>query len=161
VDNPIFVETSRSSVFTPQSPEPLRGIGMRSLRTLIAPFGCVSLSAPAIAATLGSVQGTVMVNRGGGYQPVYGPTELNPGDLVVVNPGGSAQIAYSDGCSVPVQVGGVVTVGAQSPCATQATGPGGPGLGSPGIFALGVGAAAGTVGVFLATANDKDKSASP
>ena len=134
---------------------------MRFSRMLLAFLGCVSLSAPAIAATLGSVQGTVMVNRGGGYQPVYGPTEVNPGDLVVVNPGGSAQIAYADGCSVPVQTGGVVTVGAQSPCATQTTGPGGPGLGSPGIFALGVGVAAGTVGIFLATANDKDKSASP
>jgi hypothetical protein len=128
---------------------------------LIALLGCVSLSTSAIAAALGAVQGTVMVNRGGGYQPVYGPTELSPGDVVVVNPGGSAQISYSDGCNVPVEVGGVVTVGAQSPCATQATGLGGPGLGSPGIFALGVGVAAGTVGIFLATANDKDKSASP
>jgi hypothetical protein len=89
--------------------------------------------------------------------------QLNPGDVVVVNPGGSAQLSYADGCNVQVQVGAVVTVGEQSPCATQTTGPQGPGFSPPGglgIFLLSAGVAGGAVAHLLST-NDKDKPASP
>jgi hypothetical protein len=48
-----------------------------------------------------------------------GPTAVKSGDIVVVNPGGSAQITYPDGCTVPVAIGTIVTIGAQSPCTTQ------------------------------------------
>jgi hypothetical protein len=129
-------------------------------RHLIALVICAALCAPACAATLGSVQGSVMVNRGSGYQSVVGGTELKPGDVVVVNPGGSAQLSYPDGCNVAVQVGAVVTVGEQSPFATQASGPQEGILGGgTGIFLLSVGVAGGAVAYLLAT--DKDKPASP
>ena len=140
---------------------------MRMSRTLVSLVACLAFGAPmigpAFAATLGSVQGVVMVNRGNGYQTVQGTVQLNPGDVVVVNPGGSAQLSYADGCSVQVQVGAVVTVGEQSPCATQTTGPQGPGFAPPGglgIFLLSVGVAGGAVAYLLST-NDKDKPASP
>jgi hypothetical protein len=134
---------------------------MRILRTLVSLIACLVLGAPAIAATLGSVQGQVMVNRGNGYQSVQGTVELNPGDVVVVNPGGSAQLSYADGCSVQVAVGSVVTVAEQSPCVTQTTGPQGfAPPGGLGIFLLSTGVAAGAV-VYLLSTNDKDKPASP
>jgi hypothetical protein len=68
------------------------------------------------AATLGAIQGNVLVNRGGGYETVSGSTNLRPGDTVMAQAGGSAQIVYPDGCVVPVEVGGVVSVGEASPC---------------------------------------------
>ena len=68
------------------------------------------------AATLGAIQGNVLVNRGGGYKTVKGATNLTPGDTVMAQAGGSAQIVYPDGCVVPVEVGAVVTVGEASPC---------------------------------------------
>ncbi len=68
------------------------------------------------AATLGAIQGNVLVNRGTGYETVRGATNLRPGDTVMVQAGGSAQIVYPDGCVVPVEVGAVVAVGEASPC---------------------------------------------
>ena len=41
---------------------------------------------------------------------------LKPGDSVMAEPGGAAKVIYTDGCQVPVQVGGVVVIGPQSPC---------------------------------------------
>jgi hypothetical protein len=68
------------------------------------------------AATLGAIQGNVLVNRGGGYETVRGAMNLKPGDTVMAQAGGSAQIVYPDGCVVPVEVGAVVAVGEASPC---------------------------------------------
>jgi hypothetical protein len=134
-------------------------------RRLICFVACLSLSAPAIAASLTGVQGVVLVNRGNGYQAAFGGSELKPGDVVVVNPGGTAQISYGDGCSVPLAVGAVVTVSAQSPCAGQAGNPGGPGTeffaDGPAIALLGVGVAAGAVGFLLANQKNRDNPASP
>ena len=41
---------------------------------------------------------------------------LKPGDSVMAEPGGAAKVIYTDGCQVPVQLGGVVVIGPQSPC---------------------------------------------
>jgi hypothetical protein len=68
------------------------------------------------AATLGAIQGKVLVNRGGGYETVRGATNLDCGDTVMAQRGGSAQIVYHDGCVVPVEEGAVVAVGEASPC---------------------------------------------
>jgi hypothetical protein len=114
-------------------------------------FGCVmacvfSTGAAALAASLDAVQGEVLVNRGAGYQVVRGPTSLKPGDSVIVNPGSSAQITYADGCSVPVEMGSVKTVGEQSPCVTQGTGPQGPGGLNATTLAIGAVAVGGIAG---------------
>jgi hypothetical protein len=74
-------------------------------------------SLAARAATLEGLQGVVLVDRGGGFSIVNGPTQLKPGDSVIANPGGTAQIVYADGCRVPVNPGDVVATLQQSPCA--------------------------------------------
>jgi len=150
-------------------------------------FMAMALSMPSFAATVVPGQGVVLVNHGNGYQNVTEPTTVNPGDIVVVNPGASAQLTYPDGCSVPVAVGTIVTVGAQSPCIkqgsmtpTQATLPppsgGGPppeGTGTPpptdvvpdgtGLteLAVNVALAGGGVGALLLTQKDQNRPASP
>ena len=102
----------------------------------------VMLSITSHAATLTPEQGIVLVNHGSGYVNARGPTTVNPGDTVVVNPGGSAQLSYPDGCVVLVSIGTLVTVGQQSPCTTegsmtptQATIPPPQGSEPPGIIA--------------------------
>jgi hypothetical protein len=157
---------------------------MQIARGVAALISAMALSSSSFAATVTPEQGIVLVNRGNGYQNVTGPTNVNPGDILVVNPGGSALLAYDDGCFVPVAVGTIVTVGAKSPCATQgsmtptqATGPApqgpppeaeggvapdtppaadGPGFGE---LALNVAVAGAVVGGILVT--QKDKPASP
>jgi hypothetical protein len=92
---------------------------MQIARGLAAFVSAMALSWSSFAATVTPEQGIVLVNRGNGYQNVTEPSYVRPGDIVVVNPGGSAQLAYNDGCFVPVAVGLIVTVEAESPCATQ------------------------------------------
>ena len=76
-------------------------------------------SSGAGATTLEGIQGVVLVDHGSGYSVVNGPKQLNPGDSVIANPGGSAKVVYGDGCSVPVQPGSVVAVASQSPCSIE------------------------------------------
>jgi hypothetical protein len=89
----------------------------------VAPFvsvvSALALSLSSYAASVLPEQGIVLVNHGNGYQNATGPTTVKPGDIVVVNPGGKAWINYGDGCTVPVVVGSIVTVAAQSPCITE------------------------------------------
>ena len=71
------------------------------------------------AATLNAVQGGVFVNSGNGYNAVGGTTELSPGDQVMANAGGSAQIVYPDGCKVALEPGSVVAIAPKSPCSIE------------------------------------------
>ena len=98
---------------------------MRSLFIPIAASVVVAISfaSSAGAATLGSVQGDVLINQGTGFKPVKGGAELRVGDAVMLQPGAQAELNYIDGCKFPVQVGVVVHVGAQSPCAVRANAP--------------------------------------
>lgn len=92
---------------------------MRIVLALLALIAGVSIGTPLLAATVTVVQGQVLINRGQGYRLVEGSTEANPGDMVVVNPGGLAQIAYPDGCSIQLQPGSIVAIGQPSPCQAQ------------------------------------------
>jgi hypothetical protein len=85
-------------------------VGLASMMAMHGAAGAVSLS---------SVQGSVMVNPGTGYYLTISPVELKPGDLVMVNPGSSAQLSFPDGCNSPLVPGSVVAVGSVSPCATN------------------------------------------
>lgn len=76
-------------------------------------------AATAHAATLQGLQGVVLVDRGGGFSVVRGPTSLSVGDAVIANPGGSARIVYPDGCQVSVRPGDVVATMKKSPCNTN------------------------------------------
>jgi len=110
---------------------------------------------------------------------VAGTVQGGPGDTIVANPGGSAQIVYPDGCVIEVLPGSVAVINAQSPCSsanntvttgstttTAATEPAGPsdgGGGGSGISgtALALGAVAVGGGVGAAMFLGKDKSSSP
>ncbi len=118
-------------------------------------FLSIALSVQALAATVNTTSGQVLLNRGEGYKLVTGSAQADVGDTVVANPGGSAQIVYPDGCAVDVVPGAVTTIAAQSPCTTAGgTGP------SATTFAIGAVVVGGGVGAALLLQN-KDKSASP
>jgi hypothetical protein len=61
------------------------------------------------AAVLANVHGSVIVNRGEGFQPAQAGTSVVPGDRVRVNEG-SADILYENGCSVKIGAGQMVAV---------------------------------------------------
>jgi hypothetical protein len=73
----------------------------------------------AFATTVTVEQGQVLLNTGQGYKQIQGPTKANPGDMVVVNPGGMARITFDDGCVAEIQPPSVVTITSQSPCQQQ------------------------------------------
>jgi hypothetical protein len=127
--------------------------------TLLVLISALSFGATAHAATVVPGQGIVMVNHGQGYQQVVGSADANPGATVVVGPGGSAQVVYADGCTVPVEPGSVVVIAPQPPCLTTGAIDPSPGISGTtlavGAVAVGGGAAA------LLLLSRKNKSASP
>jgi hypothetical protein len=65
------------------------------------------------AASLSSVQGKVQLSRAGGaFQPVTGPTIINPGDVIRAEMGSSAQVVYANGSIASVSGGSTLTVAA-------------------------------------------------
>ena len=76
----------------------------------------IFLGFPASAATLDSIKGTVLINRGEGFRPLAGTAQANIGDTIMVSPGSSARVVYPDGCPVPVKPGQILTIAAESPC---------------------------------------------
>ncbi len=74
---------------------------------------------PGFAATVDSVKGKVLINRGDGFQPATSGTNANAGDLLMANAGGSAKLIYPGGCQVSIIPGRVVSVGKQPPCTAQ------------------------------------------
>lgn len=124
-------------------------------RTTVLFAGLCSLLAPlpAVAATVQSLAGRVLIDRGNGYTPVGTSTSAKTGDLVMAKPGGRGEIIYDDGCRQVVEVGAVIMVGAASPCQS--------GLGPVDHdFILGGMAIAAGVGIAVVLSNDDDKSAS-
>ena len=109
------------------------------------------------AATMTTMSGVVRVNQGSGYQTASGPGELNPGDLVMVSPGGLAQVSYSCGLTETVAPGAVYTVGDAARKCARASLANGPkpmlfhGRGPGGLTPLEIAAAiaAGVGGYFL------------
>lgn len=64
--------------------------------------------------------GTTSINQGRGFQLIFGGVQGNPGDSVMVGPGGSATISYDDGCKVQVNPGRVEVIQSPSPCTAGA-----------------------------------------
>jgi hypothetical protein len=91
-----------------------------SYRIIMVLFAAVSVSSAASAATLQPMQGSVLINRGAGYQSVTQQIVASVGDAVMVGKDGSAQLVYNDQCSVNVKPGSVVTVAAVPPCHNEA-----------------------------------------
>ena len=73
----------------------------------------------AFATTVTAELGQVLINSGQGYRLVQGSTNVNPGDMIVVNPGGLARITYDDGCVSEVRPPAVTAISSQSPCQQQ------------------------------------------
>jgi len=125
-----------------------------------ATIACLAFS-PVRAATLEFVQGKVMVNHGSGYRFVSGSVNLKPGDMIIADSGGSAQLFYDGGCTVPIEPGAVVTVAELPPClTTQATTTSTLGL-SPEALAIGAVVIGTSVAAVLLLNNGSDKAASP
>ena len=81
-------------------------------------FGsCLVITTAAWAATVEPGQGDLSVNQGQGFQKATGRIDARVGDSVMVSPSGSATVSYSDGCTIKLQPGAVMTIGALSPCA--------------------------------------------
>jgi hypothetical protein len=144
--------------------------GLRIMRVAFASaavFLSLSVAGQALAATVNATGGQVLINRGEGYSMVAGSAQGNAGDTIVVNPGGSAQIVYPDGCAVDVMPGSVATIAAQSPCASNSSGSvttaatGTPETGTNTTALLAIGAVAVGGGVAAVLLLQKDKSASP
>ena len=87
------------------------------MRVLAGVLGGLLIASPALAATVSPMQGTVSVNRGDGYLPITGSSEISTGDTVMVSPEGRAGVTYADGCRIEIRPGAVVTIGSASPCA--------------------------------------------
>jgi hypothetical protein len=69
------------------------------------------------AASVGTIEGDVLVNRGDGYRTAKGTIPNVPaGTQLMVRPGGSAIITYSSACAVRIAAG-VWSVNEQAPCA--------------------------------------------
>jgi len=107
------------------------------------------------AAVLQSIQGGVLVSRGGSaYQPVGQPTQLRVGDSVIVNPGGGARIVFDNGCVADLEPGLVYTVPEDPNC--QAAGAASTGSTDYTMVAVGVAVVGGGVGIALALSGDGD-----
>jgi hypothetical protein len=89
---------------------------MRFVLAAVAFITGTAIGGATFAATVTATQGQVMINRGQGYQLLVGSTEADPGATVIVNPGGSAQVVYPDGCAVTVEPFTVHAINAKSPC---------------------------------------------
>lgn len=105
------------------------------------------------AATLEVLSGPVQVSTGGGFQKVTGVVTLKPGDKVLVEAGGSANLVYTTGCSVSFPVVGAratATVSETAPCTAQ--NPGNP-FNTTNLL-IGGAVIGGVVGIVLATQDD-------
>jgi hypothetical protein len=63
-------------------------------RTLLAVVLTCLVAQPLHAATLEAIRGHVMVNRGAGYEFARGSVEVVPGDMIIANAGGNAQLIF-------------------------------------------------------------------
>ena len=91
-------------------------MGRREILLVCSAIALAGLTSAAEAASLNVSHGEVLLSRGAGYETVKGPAELLVGDTVLGKPGSAAQIAFADGCTVPLGVGTVFKVGTTSPC---------------------------------------------
>ena len=119
----------------------------------------VLFAIPAQAALLTEVNGVVFVNTGQGFKPVTGPTEVKPGDRIMVGKNGAAKIAYGLNCTTSLTQNQNVVVSNEVPCSANGAQPG---ADTTSLVVGGVIIAAGVAGgIALTRSNDKKKPASP
>lgn len=93
---------------------------MRTTFRAVALVMSLIFGSAAHAATVKTIEGNVLINRGNGYERVSGTSQAKVGDSVMVSPNGVAQIIYADGCAVTVRPGSVRVVETRSSCKTAA-----------------------------------------
>ncbi|MCK0195595.1 hypothetical protein MWN34_01575 [Ancylobacter sp. 6x-1] len=79
-------------------------------------LGAMGTAMAAESVTLTDVGGSVLVNRGQGFQAVSSATAMHAGDRVLLRSGGVATLDYGAGCRVKLNVGVPVSVASASPC---------------------------------------------
>lgn len=83
---------------------------------LVAIASATCSSSIAFGATVMPMSGRVEVSTGQGFHQVDAATEFPAGAQVIVRPGSSAKIAYSETCVVPVRAASVAIVQDKPPC---------------------------------------------
>lgn len=131
------------------------------MAALISGVLCLATASAASAATLTPVSGSVLLNTGAGYKPVSGSVEVKPGDSILVNAGGKAELAYGVCATYEITPGDVVYVAEDKsiPCAGAVLGAGG-GIGT-GTLLIGAAAVAVGVGIVVGVSSGSDSPASP
>jgi hypothetical protein len=89
----------------------------RLVLALALSLGSMAAFAAEPVATLGSQQGTVLVNQDDVFVTANDAQALHAGDRVMVMEGGSAELVFADGCPLLLESGSILLVPAQSPCA--------------------------------------------
>lgn len=132
------------------------------LRSLLAVALCVSAATPSFSATVEVISGKVSLNQGKGFKVIATLSEAKPGDRVLVENGGSANIVYADGCTIklgdPVKRS-TITIPVDPPCGAgllPTTGTIPPAV-VTGVVVAGVVAGA----VVIAASSGRDKPSSP
>lgn len=88
-----------------------------SIALALATFALGAIAAQPVA-TLGKVEGTVMINQGERYLTAVAGTPLAPGDRLMVMAGSKAEVVFgSDQCVLPLGANVVTTIPATSTCA--------------------------------------------
>lgn len=111
------------------------------MRTLVFVVLLLIDGVAAQAAMLANVKGDVRVNAGQGFKAAASGQTINPGDRVMLGPGGSAAIVYDQQCLERVEPGLVAVVKSFTPC--NVTGGTSPTAVPPAVGVAGVAAAVG------------------
>lgn len=107
-----------------------RFISVVAVAAVICSAGGGAMAEETADAWLTQVQGTVLVDDGGGFVAVQEDTELEFGNRIVVSDGGYAVLSYGGECTVPLESPSMTTVSA-SACVVSTQGEnGGEGSGS-------------------------------
>lgn len=84
--------------------------------SLFTAFFAASALAAEPVASLDGIQGTVLVNQGEKFITAEPGMSLASGDRILIMVGGQANLAFTDGCSLPLSAGSLTTVPAASTC---------------------------------------------
>lgn len=123
----------------------------------VAAVSLLTAYAVSEAAQLKVNSGEILVSRGGGYA-TSGDTDLNVGDYVMANPGGTATITFAAGCEVKVNAGDMYVVPEMPPCGAGTTADGGMGGATP--YIIGAVAIGGAAALIAAAGGGSDSSSS-
>ncbi len=135
----------------------------------VAVMASVMMAGPTLAASpmgqLKDIDGKVYVNRGEGFVPARGNTELFQGDRVMVGENGSATINYylAD-CDVMLSASSMTSISAKAPCkgggqaATEGLTTSGGSFSTGGMVVTGLGVGGMiALGAVAASSEDKDE----